>query len=108
MIEHILPPEIGWPVALALMATSFGTSAVTAAFGLGGGVMLLAVLASVLPPAALIPVHGLVQLGSNTGRTLVLRADVARGVLVPFLIGSLVGITAGGLLAVLALKRNRF
>jgi uncharacterized membrane protein YfcA len=54
----------------------------------------------VLPPAALIPVHGLVQLGSNTGRTIVLRADVAQGVLVPFLVGSLVGITAGGLLAV--------
>lgn len=100
MLDHILPPEIGWPVALSLMAASFGTSTLTAAFGLGGGVMLLAILATVLPPAALIPVHGLVQLGSNSGRALVLRAEVVRGILLPFLVGSVVGITAGGLLAV--------
>ena len=82
------------------MGASFCTSLITAAFGLGGGVVLLAILASVLPPAALIPVHGVVQLGSNTGRALILRADVSRAVLLPFLVGSVVGITLGGLLVV--------
>jgi uncharacterized protein len=100
LLDQFLPPEIGWLVALALMAASFCTSMLTAAFGLGGGVTLLAILASVLPPAALIPVHGVVQLGSNAGRALVLLRDVVRGVMLPFLVGSLVGITAGGLLVV--------
>jgi hypothetical protein len=40
------------------------------AFGIGGGAALLAVMASLVPPAALIPVHGVVQVGSNLGRAL--------------------------------------
>lgn len=100
MIDQLLPHEIGWPVALALMATSFGTSMLTAAFGIGGGAVLLAILANLLPPAALIPVHGVVQLGSNAGRVLILLRHVARQILAPFLAGSLLGIAAGGLLVV--------
>jgi uncharacterized membrane protein YfcA len=100
LLDQLLPPEIGLPVALVLIAASFCTSLITAAFGLGGGVVLLAILATVLPPAALIPVHGVVQLGSNAGRALILRAAVSRAVLRPFLIGSVVGITLGGLLVV--------
>ena len=100
MIDALLPAAIGWPVALALMAASFCTSLLTAAFGLGGGVVLLGILATLLPPAALIPVHGLVQLGSNAGRAVMLRAAIARDVLLPFLAGSVVGIALGGLVVV--------
>lgn len=53
-----------------LVLTSALTSFVTAAMGIGGGVMLLAVMATILPPLALIPVHGLVQFGSNANRAL--------------------------------------
>jgi uncharacterized protein len=100
LLDQLLPPEIGWPVALALMAASFCTSALTAAFGIGGGAVLLAVLANLLPPSALIPVHGVVQLGSNTGRALMLLPHVARELVLPFLVGSLVGIAAGALVVV--------
>lgn len=44
------------------------TSLLSAIAGAGGGAVLLAVLALVLPGAAIIPVHGLVQMGSNVGR----------------------------------------
>jgi uncharacterized membrane protein YfcA len=100
LFDQLLPPEIGSPVALALVAASFCTSALTAAFGLGGGVVLLAILGTLLPPAALIPIHGVVQLGSNVGRTLMLRAAVARNVLLPFLAGSLLGIALGAMLVI--------
>ncbi len=30
--------------------------------------MLLAVMATLVPPAALIPTHGVIQIGSNLGR----------------------------------------
>lgn len=95
LLDILLPAGIGWPAALGLMAASFGTSLLTASFGIGGGVVLLGILATLLPPAALIPVHGVVQLGSNAGRVLMLRAEVARSVLAPFLAGSLVGIAVG-------------
>ena len=100
MPPGLLPPEIDPVIALALVATSFATSFITAAFGIGGGVVLLGILASLLPPAALIPVHGVVQLGSNTGRALLMRAHVSRAELVPFIGGALIGVAIGGLVVV--------
>ncbi|MGB0217053.1 MAG: hypothetical protein ACPF9E_16595 [Alteromonas oceani] len=54
--------------ALGLILLAGFTSFVTGTMGLGGGMLLLVVMASVIPIAALIPVHGLVQLGSNASR----------------------------------------
>ncbi len=96
MIEGVLDAGLGWTVAGILVAASFGTSFITAAFGIGGGGVLLAILASLLPPAALIPVHGLVQLGSNAGRAVIMFRHRDLGVLVPFAGGSLVGVALGG------------
>ena len=97
MIETLLPPEISPLVGLSLMGISFLGSFITAAFGIGGGVVVLAVLASLLPPAALIPVHGVVQLGSNAGRTFLMRAHIDRPTLGVFVIGAVVGVAIGGL-----------
>jgi uncharacterized membrane protein YfcA len=44
---------------------------------MGGGAVLLAVMASGLDPAVVVPVHGVVQLVSNSTRTTVLLKDVA-------------------------------
>ncbi len=70
VIDLVLPLGLspGW--LAALVAASTVTSAITASLGIGGGVLLLAFMALVLPPAAIIPVHGLVQLGSNANRAL--------------------------------------
>ncbi len=56
------------PLAIALIFLAALTSFITASLGAGGGVLMLAVLAQVLPPQVIIPVHGLIQLGSNAGR----------------------------------------
>lgn len=96
----LLPADLGAGAALALVALSFLTSWLTAAFGIGGGTVMLAALASLIPPAALIPVHGLVQLGSNVGRAAVLAGHADRGVLLPFLVGALAGVAAGGAVVV--------
>ena len=100
MIESALPPDIGWPIAGMITAASFGTSFLTAAFGIGGGAVLLAVLATLIPPAALIPVHGLVQLGSNVGRAAIMFRHRDQGVLLAFTAGSVVGVALGGSVAV--------
>ena len=96
MIEGALHAGLGWTVAGWLVAASFGTSFITAAFGIGGGGVLLAILASLVPPAALIPVHGLVQLGSNVGRAAIMFRHRDQGVLVPFTVGAVVGVALGG------------
>lgn len=84
-----------------LMATSLVSSLITAALGIGGGGLLLAVMASLVPPAALIPVHGVVQLGSNAGRAAMLIGQICWPAVIPgFLIGSLVGSAIGGAVVV--------
>lgn len=95
-----LPPEVAHWAALAMIAASFVTSFITAAFGIGGGMILVAILAVLLPPEALIPVHGMVQLGSNAGRAAILMRHVERSMLLPFTIGSSVGAGLGGVLFV--------
>ncbi|MEJ2015338.1 MAG: sulfite exporter TauE/SafE family protein [Limibacillus sp.] len=93
-----LPAEVEVWAALAMVAASFGTSFITAAFGIGGGIMLLALLAVLLPPVALIPVHGVVQVGSNLGRTLLMLRQVQTAMILPFSFGSLLGAALGGVL----------
>ncbi|SMF46698.1 Sulfite exporter TauE/SafE [Tistlia consotensis] len=92
----LLPPDVSVWLFVLLAVVSFFTSGMTAAMGLGGGVALLAVMASVLPPAALIPVHGVIQLGSNVGRAVVQRRYVVWTLVLPFVIGSLIGAFVGG------------
>lgn len=96
----LLPDGLGPVPATILVVASFFTSALTAAFGVGGGVAMLALMGLFIPVAALIPVHGAVQLGSNTGRAWHQRANVRLDVAGPFLAGSLVGAIAGAFFVV--------
>lgn len=96
----VLPQGIGAAAGLLLVVASFFTSALTAAFGLGGGIAMLALLGLFVPVAALIPVHGAVQLGSNTGRAWHQRAHVRWDIFGPFLAGSLLGASAGATVVV--------
>jgi uncharacterized membrane protein YfcA len=95
-----LPEGLGAAPAALLVVASFFTSALTAAFGVGGGIAMLALMGLFVPVAALIPVHGAVQLGSNTGRAWHQRANVRMDIALPFIAGSLIGAIAGALVVV--------
>ena len=99
-LAALLPPEIGAGVAAMLLLVSFAGSFITAAFGIGGGVLVLAVLASLMPAPALIPVHGVVQLGSNAGRAALMLRHLHRPAIPAFVVGSLIGCAVGGLIVV--------
>jgi uncharacterized membrane protein YfcA len=99
-MADFLHAGLGWPIALTVLLVSFVSSFITAAFGIGGGAVMLAVLASLLPAAAIIPVHGLVQLGSNFGRAAILFKHLHTGVVAPFFIGALIGVGFGGIFVV--------
>lgn len=105
IITDLIPSDLPLYVAAGLVIFSFFTSAITAAFGIGGGVMMLAALASFLPPLAIIPTHGAVQLGSNAGRTAVMRKSVNWRLFLFFVVGALVGGIAASQLVV-ALPRD--
>lgn len=77
---------------LILGLISFFTSTVAGVVGLGGGMMLIAILPSFLPLNALIPVHGLTQMSSNFSRAVFGYKDVQFETIPKFLLGSLVGV----------------
>ena len=77
---------------LLLGLITFFTSTVAGVVGIGGGMMLIAILPSFLPLNALIPVHGLTQMSSNFSRAVFGYKDVQFEVIPKFLIGSLCGI----------------
>ncbi len=77
---------------LFLGIITFLTSTIAAIVGLGGGMMLIAILPSFLPVNALIPVHGLTQVTSNLSRAIFGYKDVQYEVIPKFLIGSFLGI----------------
>lgn len=100
--------EFGWlfpegvsVVAAALVVfASFFTAALTASFGLGGGLALLAVMGALFPPAALIPIHGVAQLGANSSRFLLQRRDVDWPIAIWFASGCALGAAIGARLYV--------
>ncbi len=105
MIDNLI--EIGlWPETLNLFSSAFlifsslFTSALTVAFGLGGGVVMLALLVHFLPLSVVIPIHGFIQLGSNSSRSFLLRHFIDWKIIVYFSIGAVVGALIGGQLVV--------
>lgn len=83
-----------WIIAAAAVATSV----LSAIAGLGGGVILLAVIAQFFPTTVAIPIHGGIQLVANASRAASLRRDVdwkaAGWAALPLLPASLLGAAA--------------
>lgn len=96
----LLPPDVSLLAGAGLVTLSLFTSALTAAAGIGGGLVLLSVMATFLAPVVVIPTHGVVQLGSNAGRAALLRQHIDRRILLPFVLGSVLGVAVGARLFV--------
>ena len=95
-MDAFLPAGVDLTLALMLIGLSFFTSMITATFSLGGGMLMVVVLALVFPPAVVIPVHGAVQLGSNAGRALVQREHIQWHLIVWISLGAIIGVVVGG------------
>ncbi len=81
-----------------LVVISFFTSMFTGVFGLGGGVLLLALMPGMVPMAAIIPVHGAVQLVSNGSRAGFGLKTIHWKLLKSYIPGAVIGTLAGALL----------
>ena len=81
--------------AYVLVAIAFFTSTLTAVIGMGGGILLISAMPGLLPAAAIIPVHGAVQLASNGSRVLLGIRHIEWRIFWPFSIGAVLGSAAG-------------
>ncbi|MGQ8364431.1 TSUP family transporter [Glaciecola sp. 1036] len=89
MIEFFVPEAISPQTTLVLILASCITSFVTASLGIGGGLLLIILMANVLPIGALIPVHGLVQFGSNANRMMLTHRHLDKGIFAYFVFGAI-------------------
>mgnify|MGYP000500058681 CR=1 FL=1 len=92
----------------ALIVCAGFTSFITTSFGVGGGVLLLAIVAQVLPPEVVIPLHGIVQLGSNASRSMMSWRKIDWSVIGSFVPGVVVGALLGSLVLVTLPPRYLF
>lgn len=80
---------------IAIVLVSLLGSAMTAAFSIGGGLLLIGVMSALLPAAAVIPVHAVVMVGSNAGRFGILARHADWHIIGWFAGGALIGGTIG-------------
>ncbi len=100
-LQIFIAPGLDTWSTVGLIALSALTSGITAALGLGGGSLLIAVMSLLMPAAIVVPVHGAVQLGSNGGRAFLRRAFIQWQFVGWFILGSALGALAGGRIATL-------
>lgn len=94
-MEFLGTPDLGALAFLGLMVASLATAFIGAFTGAAGGIVLLGLMATAMPPLALIPVHTVVMLGSGVTRTMLMWRHVMLPALLPFVIGALVGAALG-------------
>jgi uncharacterized membrane protein YfcA len=69
------------PLSLAILAAAaLATSILSAILGMAGGIVLLSVMLLFLEPLVAIPLHGVVQLVSNSSRAWIQRRHVEPGI----------------------------
>jgi len=78
-----------------IVGGSFLAGVSNAAFSAGGAMIVLAVTSTVLPVAAIVPIHSTLLIGSTSSRVLFFRRDIDWTIAVPFLIGSAIAVAIG-------------
>jgi uncharacterized membrane protein YfcA len=91
---------------IILLIVSFATAMLSAILGMGGGMLLLAVMLGFMPHAVAIPTHASVQLASNSTRLLIFLKHMDRGALIRFAAGAVAGTLIGAAILILLGELN--
>lgn len=80
---------------LLLVPVVFFTSCVAAIMGMGGGILLIAVMPGVVPAAAILPLHAVTQLASNVSRVGFGWRDIDLAIIPAVTLGAVAGAWLG-------------
>lgn len=78
-----------------IVGGSFLAALVNAAFSAGGAMIILAVTSTVLPVAAIVPIHSTLLIGSTSTRALLFWRDIDWEIAGPFMVGSVFAVAIG-------------
>jgi uncharacterized membrane protein YfcA len=76
-----------------LIPIVFLTSAISGVFGLAGGLILMAIMLSLLPVLQALLIHAIIQISSNLWRAILWRKHICFKILPPFFYGVVLGVT---------------
>lgn len=74
---------------------TFFSSIISATFGFGGGLIILAVLGIMFPVSAMVPLHSILAVGLTLSRFWYFRSHVSWAIVKSFVPGSLIGVIIG-------------
>ena len=80
---------------LWLAPVAFFTSALAAVMGMGGGILLIALMPGLVPAPAIIPLHAVTQFASNVSRTGFGWRHIDPGIIPAIVLGALMGAWLG-------------
>ena len=84
---------------LTLILGAFITSSISAVLGMGGGIILLGIMAIIIPEGyAVVALHGIIQLASNFTRSFVFRQHVKKDIIRQYLPGAVLGLSLSSLI----------
>ena len=87
--------------SIILIVSAFITSSISAVLGMGGGIILLGIMAIIIPEGYMvIALHGVIQLVSNTTRTYVFKNHIKWSLIKEFFIGAIIGLFASALIII--------
>jgi uncharacterized membrane protein YfcA len=88
-----------------ILTATLATAFLSSIFGMLGGLILMGILASILPVASAMVLHGLIQLTSNGYRAWLNRRDIQWSIVATLFIGNVMALMAG--LAFVAFSPDR-
>ena len=80
----------------ALVPITFFTSLLAGVMGMGGGILLITLMAGLVPASAIIPLHAATQLASNVSRAAFGARYIDWGIVPAFVLGAIAGAWFGG------------
>ena len=91
--------------SIILILSAFITSSISAVLGMGGGIILLGIMAIIIPEGYMvIALHGIIQLFSNSIRTFVFRSHIKWIIIKDFFIGAFLGLLLSGLIILVLIQ----
>ena len=91
--------------SVILIAAAFITSSISAILGMGGGIILLGIMAILIPEGyVVVALHGIIQLVSNFTRSYVFRQHIKGQIIWQYFPGSLLGLCLSAVIIMILIQ----